>query len=70
MREIRLYGSEGGEAKAFPTPYQRRSRDRTLFLHESIKWCLFFSGSLSLDSRFRENDKERGNYIERKVIHL
>jgi hypothetical protein len=21
MREIRLYGSEGGEAKAFPTPY-------------------------------------------------
>ena len=24
MREIRLYGSEGGEAKAFPTPYQRR----------------------------------------------
>jgi hypothetical protein len=22
MREIRLYGSEGGEAQAFPTPYQ------------------------------------------------
>jgi len=22
MREIRLYGSEGGEAKAFPYPYQ------------------------------------------------
>ncbi len=23
MREIRLYGSEGGEAKAFPTPINR-----------------------------------------------
>ena len=24
MRETRLYGSEGGEAKAFPTPIQER----------------------------------------------
>ena len=26
MREIRLYGSEGGEAKAFPTPINVRIR--------------------------------------------
>ena len=26
MREIRLYGSDGGEAKAFPTPIQLSGR--------------------------------------------
>ena len=28
MREIRTYGSEGGEARAFPTPIQPDQRPR------------------------------------------
>jgi hypothetical protein len=38
MREIRLYGSEGGEAKAFPTPY----RLRDFFDSVTIYYLLIF----------------------------
>ena len=53
MRENRTYGSEGGEAKAFPTPISVRCGCLRKNLH-------FLSGqcSTTLGARFREGDKE------------
>jgi len=45
MREIRLYGSEGGGAGRSPYPYQSTLAGTT---------CV--SGKAELDSRFRGND--------------
>jgi len=36
MRENRPYGSEGGEANAFPTPYQHKIYGLTLIMRDSI----------------------------------
>jgi hypothetical protein len=36
MRETRLYGSEGGEARAFPTPISSQDSDINVVLHVPI----------------------------------
>ena len=46
MREIRLYGSEGGGAARSPYPYQARAGTNWI---PSPRWH-------ELDSRFRGND--------------
>ena len=57
MRETRLYGSEGGEAKAFPTPILRKVRGI------GIKISLFTS------ILFGDKEKNRPFYLRSAIMH-